>query len=129
MRHPRFLRFAALVSSIAVLIPAQLLSTQPAGAAGDSSFAVDLGSGATPIPNVFNNMIFFHYKSTWNTDTIEAKPPNYVKATYPWLRTAYLQYAGGGCYNAYPGCVIDRDMFNNDSAGPSSGCHARSTKC
>src|SRR5437016_3986593 len=37
VRHPRFLRFAALVSSIAVLIPAQLLSTQPAGAAGDSS--------------------------------------------------------------------------------------------
>ena len=121
MRHPRLLRVAALFSSIAVLVPAQLLTAEPAGAGGDSSFAVDLGTAAAPIPNIFSNMIFFHYKSTWNTDTIEAKAPNYVRTTYPWLRTAYLQYAGGGCYNAYPGCVIDRDMFNDDSVGPSSG--------
>jgi xylan 1,4-beta-xylosidase len=104
-----------------MLVPAQLLTTKAAGAAGDSSFAVDLGSGAAPIPNMFSNMPFFHYKSTWNTDTIEAKPANYVKATYPWLQYARLQFASGGCYEPYPNCVHDRDMFVNDAQGPSSG--------
>jgi len=121
VRHPRLLRFAALVSAVAVLIPTQLMGAAPAGAAGDTSFAVDLGTSAAPIPNEFSNMIFFHYKSTWNTDTIEAKPANYVKATYPWLRTAYLQYGTGGCYEPNPACTIDRDMFVNDAQGPSSG--------
>ena len=121
MRRPRRLRFAALVTSVAVLVPAQLLTAKSSGAAGDTSFAVDLGTGAAPIPDVFSNMVFFHYRSTWNTTDIEAKPPNYVKATYPWLRTAYLQYATGGCYQPYPACIIDRDMFNDDAAGPSSG--------
>jgi xylan 1,4-beta-xylosidase len=121
MRHPRLLRFAAVASSIAVLVPTQLLTARPAGAAGDTSFAVDLGTSATPIPDLFSNISFFHYKSTWNTDTIEAKAPNYVKDTYPWLRYARLQFATGGCYEPYPNCVIDRDMFNNDAAGPSSG--------
>ena len=121
MRHPRLLRFAALASAVAMLVPAQLLTAKAAGAAGDTSFAVDLGTGAAPIPNLFSNMVFFHYKSTWNTDTIEAKPANYVKATYPWLRTARLQYATGGCYEPYPNCLHDRDMFVNDAQGPSSG--------
>ena len=121
MRHPRLLRFAAVFSAVAVLIPTQLMGAAPAGAAGDTSFAVDLGTSAAPIPNVFSNMIFFHYKSTWNTDTVEAKPANYVKATYPWLRTAYLQYGTGGCYEPNAACTIDRDMFVNDAQGPSSG--------
>jgi xylan 1,4-beta-xylosidase len=110
----------AAASALAVLAPVQLLTARPAAAAGDTSFTVDLGTSAAPIPNVFSNMVFFHYKSTWNTDTIEAKAPNYVRATYPWLRTAYLQYATGGCYEPYPQCVIHRDMFR-DPAVASSG--------
>jgi glycosyl hydrolase family 39 (putative alpha-L-iduronidase) len=121
VRHPWILRLVAVASSVAVLAPAQLLTATPAGAAGDTSFTVDLGTGAGPIPNMFSNMAFFHYKSTWNTDKIEAKAPNYVKATYPWLQNARLQFATGGCYEPYPGCVINRDLLKNPAAGPSSG--------
>ena len=121
MRHPRVLRLAAMISSLAVLAPVQLLTARPAGAAGDTSFTVDLSTGAAAIPNMFSKMAFFHYKSTWNTDKIEAKAPNYVKATYPWLQHAYLQFATGGCYEPYPQCVINRDLLANPAAGPTSG--------
>jgi len=104
-----------------MLLPAQLLTAKTAGAAGDTNFTVDLGTGAAPIGNLFSNMVFFQYKPTWN-HKIEPKPSNYINATYPWLRTVRLQFATGGCYRATPSiCDITRDLLTNPAAGPSGG--------
>jgi hypothetical protein len=120
VRHLRLLRLAAVASSIAVLLPAQFVNVEPAGAAGDTSFALDLGARAAPIPNLFSNMTFYQYRPTW-TRTIVAKPANYINTTYPWLRTAYLQYGTGGCYTASPPiCAPARDLLADPAAGPAS---------
>jgi hypothetical protein len=103
-----------------MLVPAQVLDAEPAGAAGDTNFSVDLGTGASPIASLFSSMTFFQYKPTW-TKSIEAKPANYIKATYPWLRTAYLQYGTGGCYQTTPPiCAPARDLLVDPAAGPAS---------
>src|SRR4030081_2083808 len=98
----------ALVSSVAMLLPLQLLNANAARAAGDTNFTVDLRSGAAPIPDVFSNMIFFQYKPIWN-HKIETKPATHVNAPSPCRRSPYLHYATGGCSRAVPRiCDITR---------------------
>jgi hypothetical protein len=107
---------------MSALIAVQLPATPPAAAAGDTHFAVDLGasaSGAT-VPDIFSNMTFFRYQPSWGNQKMDAQPPLTVASQFPWLHEAHLQYATGGCYKPFPGCLTNRDLFV-DPSNPAAG--------
>jgi hypothetical protein len=117
VRHPGALRLAVVLSSLAILAP---MTPRVAAAAGDTTFVVNLSKPSTDVNNVFSNMTFFNYHQKWANKKIDATPPLTVRADYPWLREAYIQYAIGGCYKPYPNCYTNRDLFV-DPANPASG--------
>jgi hypothetical protein len=110
-----------VLASTAVIGAGHLLpGIQPASAAGDTRFAVDLrGSGAT-VPNIFSHMTFFRYQPTWGNQKMDAQAPLRVVSKFPWVQEAHLQFATGGCYKPFPGCLTNRDLFA-DPANPAGG--------
>lgn len=68
------------------------------------------------LPNVWGTSTFWD----WHTFLIDPIP-SAIHTYYPWLQEIELFTATGGCYEGYPGCESNRDLFNDPTIGPASG--------
>lgn len=80
--------------------------------ANGAALSFDLSAQGQTITNTFSDMNAWDYEIDWTTKAA-GKPSDYFATNYPFVKNVQFMTATGGCYNGFPGCYTDRDLFVN----------------
>ncbi|MFD0712670.1 discoidin domain-containing protein [Paenibacillus sp. GCM10027626] len=107
---------AGLCSMLLVLgtMLAVVPSANKAYAADNATLSFDLSAQGQTITNKFSDINAWDYEIDWTTKA-EGRANSFFADQYPFVKNVQFMTATGGCYEGFPNCHTNRDLFADPS--------------
>ncbi|MFD3308628.1 hypothetical protein [Streptomyces sp. NPDC058656] len=100
-----------------LIVSAGTVGSAPAAPADSAdrpgtTIRADLARQGARIDDKYTDLTVWDYNGSWTT-AADSMPSDYYAKHYPEVKRVQLMTATGGCYDGYPGCGSNRDLFKN----------------